>query len=334
MYAPKNIGSRHCFRCSLPLTDAASLNEGIGPICRKLDNSILARLLPSDMVKVLAAYQAVDPLALAPDTLDTFMTLEAALRAPDAAQREDWRKEVKRIEWMLSYGQSYANIQALKAVVLALGYVGLVSLWNGDAATGLASVFTLEGRLALTGPQNKTARIAFKKIKGWGFIHANNTGTERPVWTVPAAAFREFRLLVISFYPNFEGLGEAVQAAQTFAEEQAAKQAAIEAAELEAAKLAAIAKLAAKEAEAAKLALVAPAAPQVAPKAVPVVSIVEVGDTLKVKTPFRVSYISEIRATSKTVLPRVWNPVESVWEFPVSHKAQVEALLQKHYGIH
>jgi len=311
MYATKNLGSRHCFRCSLPLTDAASLNEGIGPICRKLDNAILARLIPSDMAKVLAAYQSVDPLTLTPETLDTFMSLEAALRAEDAAGRDDWRKEVKRIEWMLSHGQTYQNIQALKAVVLALGYVGLVALWSGEAATGLATILAVEGRLFVAGPQNKAARIALKNIKGWKF-HPASPDFPKACWSVPSGTFREFRLAIITHYPNFDGLLDAIEAAKIHTEEQAALEAA-------------------KQAAAALAAIKAPVVPIVTVHGSPI-SITEVGDTLKVKTPYRVSYIVELRDTPKTVLPRKWNPDEKIWEFPIAFKAKVEALIAKHYG--
>lgn len=36
-------------RCGLPLEDAASLNEGIGPVCRKKDNRLLAVSLPANV---------------------------------------------------------------------------------------------------------------------------------------------------------------------------------------------------------------------------------------------------------------------------------------------
>lgn len=330
MYAQKNLGSRHCFRCDLPLTDAASLNEGIGPICRKLDNAILARLIPSDMDAVLSAYTKVNPLELAEGTLDTFMALEAAFRDPTAGGRDDWRKEVKRIEWMLSHGQTYGNIEALKAIVLALGYVGLVALWSGEAATGLASIFGQDGRLFVQGPQNKSARWALKKISGCTFHPSFSGVVAKACWSVPAAGVREFRLAIITHYPNFVGLHEACEVAKEYNVEQEA--------------LAAAAKVIADQQEAAyeaeKAAYLAANPPPVAPvvaAAPPVVkkgmvSIVEVGDQLRVSTPFRVSYISELRATSKDVLPRKWEATEKAWIFPVTHKAQVLALVDKHYG--
>jgi len=318
MYGMKNLGSRHCFRCALPLTDAASLNEGIGPICRKLDNALLARLIPSDMKAVLAAYASVDVLELTPETMETFQNLEAALRASDAASREDWRIEVKRIEWILSHNQNRANIKALCGIVLGLGYVGLVALWMGEAATGLASVFPMsEGRLGVSGPQNKAARQAFKRIYGYTF-HPVSSSVSKACWSFPADKYREFRLAIITHYPHFEGLIEAVESAEAYTtamlaafETQQAEQV-----KTDETKLAAIGPTP-----------VAPAAPSASP-----ISIVEVNGTLKVKTPYRMSYIIELRKTDKNVLPRKWNAAETVWEFPVAFKAAVEALVTKHYG--
>lgn len=306
MYNQTNLGSRHCFRCDKQLTDAASLNEGIGPICRMLDNAILARLIPSDMGKVLAAYSKVDVLGLVPETLDTFMKLEAAFRASDAGTREDWRAEVKRIEWILSYGQSYSNIQTFKAIVLALGYVGLIALWNGEAATGEAFVFPFDGRLYLQGPQNKGARWALKKIQGWQFHPSFAGKVAKACWSFPADQFDAFRMTVATNYPNFFGMTEAVNAAKEFT--------------------------ALKEAEQAAVAPLIEAAPIAPPTKVAIISIIEVGDVLKVSAPFRTSYIAELRQTSKADLPRKWLADEKVWEFPVAFKEQVKALVTKHYG--
>jgi hypothetical protein len=317
----KNLGSRHCFRCALPLTDAASLNEGIGPICRKLDNALLARLIPSDLQAALTAYSSVDVLELTPETMETFQSLEASLRDPTAAETQDWRKSVKQVEWILSHNQTRANIKALCGIVLGLGYVGLVALWMGEAATGLASVFPMsEGRLGVSGPQNKAARQAFKRIYGYTF-HPVSSSVSKACWSFPASKYREFRLAIITHYPHFEFLQETIEAAEIYLAEQqvlAEKQvlAEAQAATADAAKLAAMGP-----------APVAPAAPSTSP-----ISIVEVNGTLKVKTPYRMSYIIELRKTDKNVLPRKWLPEEKVWEFPIAFKAAVEALVTKHYG--
>jgi len=308
MYSVDHHGSRRCFRCALPLTDAASLDVGVGPICRKLDNALLARLIPSDLPLVLKTYVTVDVLTLAPDTVSTFLALEAAFRDPSAPQREDWRKQVKAVEWMLSHHQSHQNVESLKNIVLALGYVGIVALWSGEAATGLASVFCLEGRLAVSGPLNKAARIAFRKIAGSKF-HGVSAEFAKAAWSFPAGSFEAVKMAVSKHYPHHEGLGEAVQVAQAHVEAL---------------------KAAAPPPPPAPVAVVVA---QVAPVASSkVISITEAGDTLQVKTPFRISYIGELRSISKLTLPRKWDPDQKVWIFPVAYKAQVEALVKKHYG--
>jgi hypothetical protein len=309
-YSLHNAGGRNCFRCGLPLTDAASLNEGVGPICRKLDNAVLARLIPSDMGKVLEAYQTVDTTELTPETLETFMGLEAAFRAEDAGGRADWRKEVKRIEWMLSHKQSRNNIKALKAVVLALGYVGIVALWDGEAATGLATVFCIEGRLTICGPKNLGAIAALKCIPNWQFHKLAQGENFRPSWSFPASAVREFRMVVLTHYPNFEGLAEALEAAEAYNAEVKASTPAP-----------------------APFALPKPSVTAVAPIiSNGQVSIIEVDGKLKVKTPFRVSYVAELRDMPKSTLPRKWVKEEQVWVFEAANKDQVLALIKKHYG--
>lgn len=320
-YSPSHIGSRHCCRCDLPLTDAASLDEGIGPICRKLDNALLARAIQSDLPKALEAYKQVDILSIVAETQATYLELEAALTAPDAAQREDWRKEVKRVEWILSHGQTQQNQKALKSLVLALGYVGIVSLWNGEAATGLATIaFVPEtGLLIVSGPQNKAARIHFKKIHGWNFTQPK-TGDDKPFWSFPAKQFAEVKAAVWSHYPNNQGLAEALKAAQSFAEEQA-KKAAEEAAKkaAEQAKITQMAQQAIAEAPAGKLVGISDK-----------VTLEEVGDLLKVKTPYHVVFIASLKAQVPYGF-RNWNPSEKVWEVSTTYRKAVEGMLTKFF---
>lgn len=225
-YNPHNHGARNCFRCSLPLTDAASLNEGIGPICRKLDNALLARLIPANIVDTIFAYQQVALLELDPATIPTFVAIEHELRAEGAEVREDWRKVAKQVEWMLSFPQKHKNIQALKNVVLGLGYHGLVSLWNGEAATSLAHISFENNRLVVRGARNKGAAWAFKKIPGAKFtapIEGKKGG-----WSVPAKESDAFVLSVIKHYPNFTGMTEAVKAAKAWLQTAPAEEVAAE----------------------------------------------------------------------------------------------------------
>ena len=304
--------SRNCTRCHKELTDAASMEAGIGPVCRKLDNALLARLIPSNVTRAVELLTRLSLATAAEGTTDTLSKVMDAIRAPDAAAREDWRVEVKRIEWVLSHADNQPLRATLTSVVSALGYVGLASLWNGEAATGKAfvtcqTIGSLGTRLVIVGPKNSSARAAFKTIPGYRF-HAKGTveGVEKPCWSFAATQFAAFRLVVITHYPNHTGLVEAVEAAQ----------AAVVAAAQAAAPVVA--------------ATPAPVAPVAAPKAAKC-SIEAVGVLLKIRTPYNPAFIAELK-NALTWSDRRWNSGEKVWEVSANNQNVVTGLVIKHYG--
>lgn len=291
-YSPNHSGARNCFRCQKPLTDAASLNEGVGPICRKLDNALLAQLIPSSLSEALKSYATVQVLRLHPETVPTFVSLEGSLREDDASNRSDWRKQVKQIEWMLSYLQHPSNVEALKGIALALGYVGLVSLWNGEASTGKAQASFESGRLVIRGPRNKAASWGFKKIAGAAFVSPVYANSTKGGWSVPAAQADAFMFAVTKYYPNFEGLSAAIEAAKAY--------------------------------------VASPEGQALAQATKPVATLAQLGDTLKVRTPYKDSFIVAL----KLALPysaRKWNAAEKVWEVTGPYRTQLEALLTEHF---
>jgi len=307
--------SRNCTRCHKELTDAASMEAGIGPICRKLDNALLARLIPSNVTRAVELLTRLSLATAAEGTTDTLSKVMDAIRAPDAAAREDWRVEVKRIEWVLSHADNQPLRATLTSVVSALGYVGLASLWNGEAATGKAfvtcqTIGSLGTRLVIVGPKNSSARAAFKTIPGYRF-HAKGTveGVEKPCWSFAATQFAAFRLVVITHYPNHTGLVEAVEAAQA----------------------AVVAAAAAAQAAAPVVAATpAPVAPVAAPKAAKC-SIEAVGVLLKIRTPYNPAFIAELK-NALTWSDRRWNSGEKVWEVSANNQNVVTGLVIKHYG--
>jgi hypothetical protein len=207
--------SRICTRCGKELTDAASMEAGIGPVCRDLDNALLARLIPSDVVKARATFDNVDLTAVAPETLKTLNEVYGALFADDAMAREDWRAEVKRIEWSLSHPSNNYMRGDLTSVVAALGYIGLAALWNGEAKTGKAMVTFMNNRIVVQAANCKAARATFRSIPGRIF-HSVGTLTPKAAWSFPAKQFEAAYLAVIKHYPNFEGLNEAIEQAKKF----------------------------------------------------------------------------------------------------------------------
>jgi hypothetical protein len=309
------VGQRFCSRCYKALTDAASMEVGVGPICRKLDNALLAAKIPSDLPKALEAYKLVDVGTLPPETVATFIKLEADLIAADAGSRHDWRETVKRIEWMRSFGMPGHTYGHLLAIVEALGYIGVAAMWKGEAASGEATCAFVEGRLMVQGPQNKSFRIAVKKLMGWKFTPVK-PGKERPWWSLPASSGDVFTKLVMSHYPNSKGLGEAVSAAQTYAAEQKA----IAEAKAKAAALAAM--------PVAPVVEVAPAVTP-APSAPAYIKLAENG-ALLLKTPYNKGFIAELK-TSIPYGSRAWDGMDKVWKVAPEYKAQAVASTLKYF---
>jgi hypothetical protein len=306
-YALKNYGSRCCVRCGKDLTDAASMNEGIGPVCRKLDNKLLATCIPADIQAARGAFALLDMSNVDPASSNCLNNVAEALFEGAAAKRTDWRVEVKRLEWVLSFPLNvrYAQV-ALTQVVRALGYVGLAALWEGKASTGEATVTFANDRLHVVGPRNADFRAAIKRVYGWRFHGAANG--MQPSWSLPVAQADQFALLVQTYYPNHDAslLAQAVKEAQD-AHALAQAQVAPPVAQ-----------------EASHVALKVPNMNKV--------RIVPNGmEWVNVFSPFNASFVSEL----KFVLPskmRRWNPVEKCWEVHASCMASLSDIVAKHYN--
>ena len=77
------------------------MEVGIGPICRKLDNALLAKLIPADVESARTAAKKVLINELPAETFNTFSNVLEDLEIGT----DDWRKTVKRIEWILSWSK-------------------------------------------------------------------------------------------------------------------------------------------------------------------------------------------------------------------------------------
>jgi RecA/RadA recombinase len=209
-----------CRRCNTPLEDAASREIGVGPICRKIDNVVMARLIPADMPRALELAASVDPTQLPLQTVKTWgLVLESLIDS-----NGDHRKAVKRVEWMLSHQQTGQTAEALMQVVSALGYLALVAVWRGEASTGKSAVWMSEGRLYLAGSRCQGGKAAMKAIRGWSFQYdAGNPYTQKscPAWSVPVMEWEAFAKAVATHWPNVRGgnleelVAAAAQTAQT-----------------------------------------------------------------------------------------------------------------------
>ena len=205
LVAVERRSHRICWRCGRPLTDPASVNAGIGPVCRQLDNCLLARLFPINLESASCSYRTINPFTMDAMTLGAFEGLGEALKR--GQDRSDWRNEVRQVEWILSFGQTEENATALMNIVRALGYIGVVNVWLREATTAEVRVFFKDGRLYLDARSYWTGQKSIRAIPGWAW------SPEEKLWSVPADQAERFFLAIASHYPNNTGLEAAVEQA-------------------------------------------------------------------------------------------------------------------------
>jgi hypothetical protein len=176
--------ARACCVCGQELTDAASVEAGIGPVCRKRANEALARTFPSDPLAAIRLLRtAREERAFTALPAVVYPTIDALTRdVEDGAERADWRVNIKRIEWILSHQNiGFRAKEALYGVALALGYPASVALWRGDTVVGKTTVrFVAPGRIQIAGPRpNPSVRDAMKAAGMW-FVPADKSWMASP----------------------------------------------------------------------------------------------------------------------------------------------------------
>ncbi len=287
--------SRACYRCGKELTDAASMEVRVGPVCRKLDSKVLAQQIPANMDAARAAFDKVTLLDMDEQVLPTLLKVEEAL----SSVSNDWRETVKRIEWALSYPATVtvaANADALVNTVEGLRYAALATLWRGEGTTGEAVISYEGGGVSIKGPKTPHGRDKIEAIA----VRRYDPNTK--VWSVPAAAHAQFAAIIAAHYPNNVGLSDAVKAAQDHLSLAAAV-------------------TAVQPANAAPVAAPAPAKAKV--EVTPVG-----GGWLSIRSPYNVGFIAAVKALPQ----RRWDAANKVWLVPVKEAQAVEALIAQHYG--
>ena len=180
----------YCCRCGEELTDPASINYGVGPVCRKLANSALAAAMAANTTAALVAIEGVELTGVLNDAL-------VALRAEiveGAETRKDWRNVVNVLVRLASYAGA-AKQNAFILAIAAMGYPALAAVAAGEASSGKAELAVEGGKLTLQSPRNKAAVLAIKKIEGRWF------DGNKKVWSFPVKALREVLSVVSVYYP-------------------------------------------------------------------------------------------------------------------------------------
>lgn len=207
---------RHCSRCNLPLTDPASWERGIGPVCARKDTHLFAKTIAANfsMATIHAMGVKLDmlPVALQPvwtalyDVL--FEKSEAAMSANAKAgtftfhfSGEDCRQIAKVIDFMLSFAMDRDNKHHLIQIVKNLGFVGLAGVLAGQSSTGDAELKFDNGKLFLTGSSNKSGFNAMRVIPGIVIPRKRGGGA----YEAPAAHWEAFIAATMEFWPCFDG---------------------------------------------------------------------------------------------------------------------------------
>ena len=201
-------GSRSCVRCGKELTDAASIAWGIGPVCRRFDNAVLARSIKADYAlarNIITANAGV--WSAMPETLATvWQNVVDAVNADTT----DFRTTVKRIEFILSFHATRTQVAPLHALVIALGYPSVVALWLGETCNGKSFCEFANGIFVLKSPRpSEAVRNKMKAAKG-RFNPADKT------WFFPAANFEAVEHMLTVHFLDIEGVAAAVEAARSY----------------------------------------------------------------------------------------------------------------------
>lgn len=152
--------TRACALCQKPLTDAASVEAGVGPICRSRSNEALARTFQVRWGEALSMMRAAQERGLlrCPEVPTVQPTLDkigaAVLTDPDAPQRRDWREVIQRAAWVLSHTRISGRLRCLlRDLAELLGYPATAALWRGEVVMGEAEARWEGGALWLRGPR-------------------------------------------------------------------------------------------------------------------------------------------------------------------------------------
>lgn len=207
---------RFCSRCGLPLTDVASRECGVGPVCRKKDTHLYAKNIPANYPSATALGMGMTGDWFHREVRKTWALVQKRLqkiaaRAMASAEDnslfhvkgEDLRKIVTDLDLMCSY--RHPNSQArsnLITMVNALGYVGLAAVLSGEASTSKSELWFENGRVFMKGLNNRSGWRAMGQIPG---VVRPSSRTRKDPYSAPAAQAVPFINLVRRFWPLFEG---------------------------------------------------------------------------------------------------------------------------------
>lgn len=207
---------RHCSRCGQSLDDLSSREAGVGPVCRKKDNVLLARSIPANYPEALIFALSVNPSQLAPETVETWQAANKRLLAcsEHAAKNdtdmfsmsqsgEDLREVIRACDYLCSFEHPSRDVRShMIQIIRALGYVGLAGVISGQASTSASKIWFENGRVYMSGLGNTSGWQTMKKIPG---ITTPRFRGDRSPYSAPVSSMKAFFDAVQAHWPMYEG---------------------------------------------------------------------------------------------------------------------------------
>jgi hypothetical protein len=207
---------RFCSRCGDAVTDPASRECGVGPVCRRKDTHLYAKTISANFGIATIRAMSVREDMLAPEVQDTWKAaLKRLLKAAEKVANltddmtimrrtgADLREVVRACDLVCSYENPGREVRnAVIDVVHACGYIGLAAVLAGQASTSPSRVWFENGRVFMAGLGNKSGWAAMRQIPG--IVTPRHRGDRSP-YSAPAAQATTFLANVRRYWPMYEG---------------------------------------------------------------------------------------------------------------------------------
>lgn len=206
---------RSCSRCGKELTDPASRECGVGPVCRGKDNHLYAKTITANVPGASALILGTHADEFPAELQDRWLTvrehfvsvmseLEYASEQPGEfnATGADFRETVRHLDYCLSYRLHYELRNKVIEIVRYLGYVGLAGVLSGESSKSKAQVWFEKGRIFLSGTGCTPGFHKMRKIPG---IKTPRYRGDKNPYSAPASQAGTFLSIVREHWPLYEG---------------------------------------------------------------------------------------------------------------------------------
>lgn len=206
-----DITPRHCSRCRKELTDPASRECGVGPVCRAKDNTLYAKTIRANLPAASAIVLGTHSSELPPEVQERWDSFkEKFLHQMQRADLDtdlmftgaDFRDCVRDLDFIMSFHMGSSLQHRMVEIVRHLGYPGLAGVLAGEASVSKAKVWYENGRVYLDG---RACTAGYRLMRRVPRIETPRYRGHRVPYSAPAAQVEAFLEIVQRCWPLYEG---------------------------------------------------------------------------------------------------------------------------------